>query len=98
MAGKKNDSGNKRREFLKLSAATIGAIGAGGIAQPVSAQMGGGAISAPTSRGRARGKSKYNGEYSGERLNRIAFPMGGVGAGMICLEGSGALSHVSLRP
>ena len=46
---------------------------------------------------RARAKSKYNGEYSGERLNRVAFPMGGIGAGMICLEGSGALSHVSLR-
>ncbi|MBI5834738.1 MAG: hypothetical protein HZB16_20755 [Armatimonadetes bacterium] len=39
----------------------------------------------------------YNGEYSGERLSRVAFPMGGMGAGTICLEGSGALSHVSLR-
>ena len=27
----------------------------------------------------------------------MAFPLGGIGAGMICLEGSGALSHVSLR-
>ncbi len=35
--------------------------------------------------------------YSGECLGRVAFPMGGMGAGMICLEGSGALSHVSLR-
>jgi len=35
--------------------------------------------------------------YTGERLNRIAFPMGGIGAGMVCLEGTGALSHVSLR-
>ena len=39
----------------------------------------------------------YNAEYSGNRLNRIAFPMGGIGAGMICLEGSGALSHVLLH-
>jgi uncharacterized protein (DUF608 family) len=39
----------------------------------------------------------YNARYVGERLNRVAFPMGGLGAGMICLEGSGALSHVSLR-
>jgi uncharacterized protein (DUF608 family) len=27
----------------------------------------------------------------------VAFPLGGLGAGMICLEGTGALSHVSLR-
>ena len=35
--------------------------------------------------------------YEGERLNHLAFPMGGIGSGMICLEGTGALSHVSLR-
>ncbi len=40
---------------------------------------------------------EFNGSYSGEYLNRIAFPMGGMGAGMICLEGTGALSHVSVR-
>jgi len=39
----------------------------------------------------------YNGPYSGENLNHVAFPLGGIGAGMICLEGTGALSHVSLR-
>ena len=39
----------------------------------------------------------YNGPYSGSHLDRIAFPMGGMGAGMVCLEGTGALSHVSLR-
>ena len=42
-------------------------------------------------------KRQYNGSYSGAHLNRVAFPMGGIGAGMICLEGSGALSHFSLR-
>ena len=35
--------------------------------------------------------------YVGDRLNHVAFPMGGMGAGMICLEGTGAFSHVSLR-
>jgi uncharacterized protein (DUF608 family) len=35
--------------------------------------------------------------YRGEHLNRVAFPLGGTGAGMVCLEGTGALSHVSLR-
>jgi uncharacterized protein (DUF608 family) len=40
---------------------------------------------------------EFNTTYNGERLNRIAFPMGGIGAGMICLEGTGAISHVSVR-
>lgn len=40
---------------------------------------------------------KFNGSYSGEYLNRIAFPIGGIGAGMICLDGNGAFSHVSVR-
>lgn len=35
--------------------------------------------------------------YQDATLNRVAFPLGGMGAGMICLEGTGALSHVSLR-
>ena len=42
-------------------------------------------------------KRTYNTTYRGENLNRIAFPIGGIGAGMICLEGTGALSHVSVR-
>lgn len=39
----------------------------------------------------------YNGPYVGQHLDRVAFPLGGIGAGMICLEGTGTLSHVSLR-
>jgi len=39
----------------------------------------------------------YNERYAGAHLDRIALPMGEIGAGMICLEGTGALSHVSLR-
>ncbi len=35
--------------------------------------------------------------YTGQNLDRIAFPLGGIGAGMICLEGTGALSNVSVR-
>jgi uncharacterized protein (DUF608 family) len=42
-------------------------------------------------------RSRYNGTYKGDRLNHVAFPMGGIGAGTICLEGTGALSHVSIR-
>ena len=39
----------------------------------------------------------YNTPYTGDYLNRVAFPLGGIGAGMICLEGTGFLSHASLR-
>lgn len=39
----------------------------------------------------------YNGMYHGKNLDHIAFPLGGIGAGMLCLEGTGTFSHVSLR-
>jgi uncharacterized protein (DUF608 family) len=39
----------------------------------------------------------YNDSYSGSTLNRIAFPIGGIGAGMFCLEGTGAISQMSVR-
>ncbi len=40
---------------------------------------------------------KFNGTYSGDYLDRIAFPIGGMGAGMFCIEGTGAISHMSVR-
>ena len=42
-------------------------------------------------------KHPYNGVYKGEYLNRVAFPIGGIGAGMFCWEGNGAISNMSLR-
>ena len=42
-------------------------------------------------------KRAYNGSYNYPYLNRVAFPIGGIGAGMVCLEGTGAISHVSVR-
>jgi uncharacterized protein (DUF608 family) len=39
----------------------------------------------------------YKFHRSREQLNHVAFPLGGIGAGMLCLEGTGALSNVSLR-
>jgi uncharacterized protein (DUF608 family) len=39
----------------------------------------------------------FNGPYSGDHLTHIGFPLGGLGAGMLCLEGTGAFNHVSLR-
>ncbi|MEP7252625.1 MAG: GH116 family glycosyl hydrolase, partial [Ginsengibacter sp.] len=39
----------------------------------------------------------FNTAYRNEFLNRIAFPVGGMGAGMFCMEGTGAISHISVR-
>ncbi len=46
---------------------------------------------------RENNERAFNGSYENEYLNRVAFPMGGIGAGMICLEGTGGISHVSVR-
>lgn len=35
--------------------------------------------------------------YQGENLEQIAFPLGGTGAGMFCVEGSGSLGSMSFR-
>jgi uncharacterized protein (DUF608 family) len=89
-----------RRKFLTLSAATMGALGSLGAAH---AAESGQAPNQPRpgtrpARGpRRRGRRGYDSEYAAQYLNQVAFPMGGIGAGMICLEGTGALSHVSLR-
>ena len=40
---------------------------------------------------------EFNGTYQGKNLDYVAFPIGGMGAGMFCLEGTGAISHVSLK-
>lgn len=38
----------------------------------------------------------YNGIYRREYNSRIAFPIGGIGTGMFCLEGNGYISHMSV--
>ena len=80
----------KRREFLQLSGA--GAVATRATLEPAPEKK------PPTAKARSEAAGRaYNGLYTGEHLNRVAFPLGGLGAGMICLEGTGALSHVSLR-
>lgn len=81
-----------RRKFLQLSAAAMGAVGA--TARPEIAPA---ATLSNGKRPRRTSSRDFTGVYSGANLNRVAFPLGGLGAGMICLEGTGALSHVSLR-
>jgi uncharacterized protein (DUF608 family) len=79
-----------RRTFLAGSAAAMGTLGTvGGIEAPEKRSRG----AAPETVSRR----PYNGPYEGATLSRVAFPLGGIGAGMLCLEGAGALSHVSLR-
>lgn len=39
----------------------------------------------------------YNSSYTGSNLDRVAFPIGGIGAGMFCMEGTGAISHLSVN-
>jgi uncharacterized protein (DUF608 family) len=91
MAGRKeNPRSPRRRAFLAGSVAAVGTLGAVG---PVEAQERRDEGEAP----RTSPRRPYNGPYEGETLSRVAFPLGGMGAGMLCLEGTGALSHVSLR-
>lgn len=44
-----------------------------------------------------RNERDFNSSYTGDTLNRVAFPLGGMGAGMYCIEGTGAYSHMSVR-
>ena len=83
-----------RRSFLKTSVAAVGAVGAAGTA---AGEVGSGEQPSASRPGVSLQARAYNGRYAGEQLSRVAFPLGGMGAGMICLEGTGALSHVSLR-
>jgi uncharacterized protein (DUF608 family) len=89
-----------RRKFLTLSAVTMGALGSLGATPAAESGQGPGQPRPGTRSARAlnrRGRRAYDSEYATQYLNQVAFPMGGIGAGMICLEGTGALSHVSLR-
>ena len=81
-----------RREALRACAAT--AVGA---TLPASGEADAAAMEAGEPSAASAAKSRYRGEYCGAGLSRVAFPLGGMGAGMICLEGTGALSHFSLR-
>ena len=45
----------------------------------------------------AKAGHQFNGSYTGHYLDRIAFPIGGIGAGMFCIEGTGAVSHMSVH-
>ena len=91
-----SDAGWGRRDFLRLSAQAAGALSLGEAENgPARQQVESGTtqVSDPSS----DLHRLFNGAYEGRRLSHIAFPLGGIGAGMICLEGTGALSRFSLR-
>lgn len=81
-----------RREFVQV-------VGLGAVALTPAAIASARPAPAVDSSGRyvSRQQREYNGPYTGEYLDRVAMPIGGIGAGMFCLEGTGAISHVSLR-
>ena len=79
---KQDPSSMPRREFLKLSVGTVGAIGAtSGVAAQAAAR------SKDDARGGQGGKpdtrTKFNGSIRVSISNRVAFPLGGIGAGMV---------------
>ena len=82
-----------RRKFITNSAlAGIGAMGATSLITSCKPEE-----EAPALKKSETGDHGYNGYYSGKYLDRIAFPIGGLGAGMFCMEGTGAISHMSVR-
>ncbi|HEY8919273.1 MAG TPA: GH116 family glycosyl hydrolase, partial [Chitinophaga sp.] len=85
---------NRRRDFLKNIA--LGGLGAGLAPLTLHAE------SHTTEREKTIKENpsaprRYNSAYTGEFNNMIAFPVGGIGTGMFCVEGTGAISHMSVR-
>ena len=89
-------SSTNRRKFLKdlgIGSVTAGFMPSSFIANDQAAN----GVETNQQQKQGTHKHEYNGSYSGEYLSRIAFPLGGIGAGMFCLEGTGAISHMSVR-
>ncbi|MEO5602667.1 MAG: GH116 family glycosyl hydrolase [Cyclobacteriaceae bacterium] len=87
-----------RRSFLKKIG--IGSIGAGVMPSALMQHQDAKATTLNNRQSKAKSQKEgrqYNGAYGAEYLNRVAFPIGGLGSGMYCLEGTGAISHMSVR-
>ncbi len=83
----------KKRTFLKTL--TMGGLGM--TTTPASLLTTGTPPAKPETTPPTAPLRKYNAPYTGECLNRVAFPIGGIGAGMLCLEGTGSISHLSVH-
>lgn len=93
-----NDGNLNRRDFMKTGA--MAAVGGAAMNYGSESSTGSELQSSPSSdcpmKEGGYGRH-FNDAYSGPFLDRIAFPLGGLGAGMVCVEGSGCISHVSVR-
>jgi uncharacterized protein (DUF608 family) len=88
----KNKNGLTRRKFISRSAlAGIGTLSTSNLISSCTSK------SSLTETKSKTDSHEYNGYYFGKNLDRIAFPIGGIGTGMFCLEGTGAISHMSIR-
>jgi uncharacterized protein (DUF608 family) len=87
-------TGWNRRAFLKAGIGAAGAAGVASTAELLAAGKPREKVSpAENPALPARGLTRY----ANDTLSRVAYPLGGIGAGMICLGGTGALSNVSIR-
>src|SRR5680860_227783 len=91
---------NERRIFLKKVG--LGSLGASApssflFARSASEQYNRNIDKKALEPGNNLANQKYNTSYIGKYLDRVAFPIGGMGAGMFCLEGTGSISHMSIR-
>lgn len=89
----KNKNKLSRRKFITNSAlAGLGAIGSANIITSCKTEK------EVSESGKIKSAGhEYNGYYTGKNLDRVAFPIGGMGAGMFCMGGTGAISHMSVR-
>ncbi|MGQ8334932.1 GH116 family glycosyl hydrolase [Sunxiuqinia sp. A32] len=96
-----NDNNNRRSFLKKLGAgAGLSAMPAGlfaGMQYTPGQAKANRASSYLIADRRNEGGHSFNGQYTGSYLNHIAFPIGGIGAGMFCMEGTGAISHLSVN-
>jgi len=86
---------NQRREFLKNI--TLGSFGAAVAPTDIFTEKSSVNKVSEYSRNEKDFERKFNSSYEGAFLNRVAFPIGGIGTGMYCIEGTGAISHMSIR-
>ena len=87
-------AGWNRRDFLKTGIEVASVAGVGSKTALVAAAKTSGTVSTSGNPVSPTGRLI---KFEDENLSRVAYPLGGIGAGMICLEGTGALSNVSIR-
>lgn len=94
---KKNDYFKSRRDFLKSGAAAgaLFAVPFGAVTENRDTEMPRYNLTGYRKRVTV-GEHPFNGSYTGDHMDRIAFPIGGIGAGMFCMEGTGSISHLSV--